>query len=231
MLIPFALLNSKEFPVVESATTYNSGASTSGTISFTTPTVNSGDLLLVILAPAFDTTLPITKPADFTELWALEDEPSGSLVSAVYYRVCDGTEDASYDWTLSASDKYPVGTMVRISGASTSNPVPVNSGPSDDWQTVGRQTTTTCASVTTTSEKNLIIRGALTYIGQRNLSWDSITEIDNVTSTGSTDAHAELIVGYDQKDAPGATGTASVTAATGSPTPYWTTFTIAIAPA
>lgn len=231
MLLPSFLPAGKAFPTVGAATTYNSGASMSGTVSLAKPgSVSEGDLLVAVLAHSHTDNFPTTPPAGWTTLW--EEDPAGanSLPSGVYWKHVGGSEPTSYDWTLAASTKYPVGLMFPVYGARGYSPIVASSGPTDDWASEGQSLISDCPSIVTPSEKSLIIRGGVVYVGQRGLSLDAATEIGNLTSTGSTSDYAELIVGYETQAQAGATGTSGLTAANSGPMPYWSNFTFAIAP-
>lgn len=105
-----------------------------GTLSVPVPTGTvSGDVLVILVSVVSSSTVPAT-PSGLTLLDSASTGPS----YASYYRVCDGTEPASYGFTVT---KRAAGISVTYSGVNTTTPINAHGAPN--------KTTTTSATATT----------------------------------------------------------------------------------
>lgn len=87
-------------------------------IVLTVPASSVGDLLFVSINWK-SATVTVTPPAGWTT--ALTPAANATMNSILYYRIVDGTETATYTWTLSVACPQS-SVMVRVSGNYTASP-------------------------------------------------------------------------------------------------------------
>lgn len=113
--------------------------STGGTLSVPVPTGTvSGDVLLIAVTVGSSSTLPAT-PSGLT---ALDSGTTGPSYGS-WYRICDGTEPASYSFTVT---KPASATARSYSGANTTTPINAHGTPNKT-----ATASATATSITTTT--------------------------------------------------------------------------------
>lgn len=113
--------------------------STGGTLIVPVPTgTASGDILLIAVTVGGSSTLPATP----TGLTALDSGTTGPSYGS-WYRICDGTEPASYSFTVSKSASA---TARSYSGADTTTPINAHGVPNKT-----ATASATATSITTTT--------------------------------------------------------------------------------
>jgi hypothetical protein len=112
----------------------------------------AGDLLVACINMA-DNTKTLSPPAGWT---AIRNDIGGAGDSAVnaysWRRVADGSEGASFVFTVSSGSGVLLGAIGRITGAHQTTPINANNGQVNDTSVNG-----TAPSVTTTSSDCLLI--------------------------------------------------------------------------
>lgn len=186
--------------------TANNTASTSCVI--TTPTVQTGDILVAVISYR-DGDTNITPPADWTQVGESPQETgtgSADVGLAVYWRhVSDaGSEPASHTFTLSLSQRN-IGALLSYSGCDTSAPI-----DDADGQTNASSTNHTIPSLDTTVANTMALWSVAVAVGMSNVGAPGGTteRIDEDVSALSLDVSEETIASS------GSTGTR--TATTGS---------------
>lgn len=146
-------------PVLEDFTSNNTGGSNSDGITLSYPaTVNSGDLLIALVGS--DNTFggdywdTIT---GWTRIGTCGDTTS-DCSGAAYYRVADGSETGTVDFTEGGFTNNATGYMLRISGADGTNPI----NDSAFGQSSSSSSSHTAPSVTTDVDDTLNIAGIVT---------------------------------------------------------------------
>lgn len=89
----------------------------------------------------------IPAPSGWTKVFGSVD------ASALFYRVCDGTEPASYTWTVGTHTGVFIVNIARVTGADTS--APINNWSKDEQSAVA--TSSTAASLTAPSPNMLLL--------------------------------------------------------------------------
>jgi hypothetical protein len=188
--------------------TANSTAGTSCAI--TTPTVQTGDVLVATISYR-DGDTNITPPDGWTQVANSPQETGTGAADvglAVFWRhVADaGSEPASHDFTLSASQRN-VGALLSYSGCDTSTPIDDAEG-----QTNTSTTNHTIPSVDTTVANTMAIWSVAVAVGASNVGHPgSATErIDEDVSALTLDVSEEAI------PSAGATGTRTATTGSGA---------------
>lgn len=122
--------------VVASATASDTTGGTSLTISTPTGTLSGHVMIAQIVCLA--TVSSMTAPAGWT---SITSSTGGAVDEYLYYRVCDGTEGASYQWTWTNTSKS-LGAIVTYSGVAAT----VVDGSVTTFN--GSSTTVSCTAIT-----------------------------------------------------------------------------------
>jgi hypothetical protein len=134
-----------------SSTSTNSGAATAGSIVITVPSgVQIHDSLIAAIA-VDGSASTITPPAGWTLLRNSNNATVGAR-SAVYWRLADGTEPATYTWNLDSS-RFVSGAMLSYSGANVFVP-PSNA----TTNTTAASTTINGSATNTTYEAGVVLQ-------------------------------------------------------------------------
>jgi len=163
-----------------------SDSNTSVTIS--TPTVNSGDLLITAVATDGDTSASIAAPVG--QGWTLIDRGTygGEVTLGVWWKLAGASEPSShaFNWT---EGQQAYGWMMRFTGHDSANPIHISS-------TAGESSSTpTSPAVTTTLSNCLILRlgafddsdiNTLPEPGNPGLSGHTAITMDKNASRGAT---------------------------------------------
>lgn len=194
-------------PVVANWTVADSGAATTTTITLTKPAdVEVDDLLLIIVGSDQDTVADWNAVTGWTQFININDGV-GDANLAVYWRICDGNEDATTDVTgPSVEERY--GWYIRVTGAAVFAPIHLIGTPvytTDNPHNV--------LEVTTTADDCLVFYGMAFDGGdaggftESGAGW---TEVDEQYSgTAGTDACG--VWGTKTMSGQGGTGDVSIT--------------------
>jgi len=123
------------------ATTANSGAAAATTVTLNLPTgTSSGDLLIATISVNGGTGITITAPSGFT----LFNRANNTTVlgQGIYYRVCDGTETSTYQWTVTSC--FVAGVLGCYTGVD-------NTAPFAGTTTLGKTSASTSATFSATT--------------------------------------------------------------------------------
>ncbi|MDY6978300.1 MAG: LamG domain-containing protein [Pseudomonadota bacterium] len=142
-------------PITPGATTTNT--SNGSPLTLDVPAgIEAGDVLIAQVAVRRDDFCffncdNISPPAGWTKI---RDDVSGPFWSrtstqTIYYRVVDGSESASYQWSF-PSDRA-AGGIVAFDGVDASNPIDVHAGQDDDSSTI------TAPSVSSTEDNSYLV--------------------------------------------------------------------------
>jgi len=192
-----------------------------GNLTITKPAgTASGDVMLATIS-ARPSAMTINPPAGWA-LYKRTEQPNGGVSTApggmtllTYYKAAGGAEPANYTWTLANPQNDGggvVGTITRVSGVDTANPIDVYVDA-----LTGNGLVHSAPSVTTTVPNTLLV-ASITYLSSRNFGAPSgiagITERAEVRAPTSDNAIGiTLLVATVPKASAGATGTVSATAA------------------
>src|SRR5688572_29479437 len=187
-------------PIWESSTTAT-GTGNSVVISKPSGTV-SGDLLVAgVMFEKGTGVTTLSAPAGWTLL--LRTNQVGDIGMQTYYRIADGTDGASFTFTLNNSPKWAAG-ISRISGVDQVGPIHVSAGGSSG----GTASTSVVAPSITTTIPNTLILAFFTNKHQSTYTGVS-TERYDVPNTANG-LPSNMLASYGQSVA-GSTGTKTAT--------------------
>ncbi len=217
---------SGSFVVFESCTEAKVVGATSVSPSLpTSPALSNGDLLVAVVAVDGNEAIS-ESTGDWTEV---SDTVSNSAVTmAVYTRVVDGTEAASYTFSWSGSEDA-VSFILHFSGTSGDSQPYVASSVSTGTTGTPQAPSVDTSSNDVNTENNLILRiGAWDGIGQGYDPGVIISAHSNINQDYSTGAIGAVTgaAAYEQQPGAGASGTADFL----SGTEEWITQSLAIEP-
>jgi len=166
-----------------------------GNLTITKPAgTASGDVMLATIS-ARPSAMTINPPAGWA-LYKRTEQPNGGVSTApggmtllTYYKAAGGAEPANYTWTLANPQNDGggvVGTITRVSGVDTANPIDVYVDA-----LTGNGVVHSAPSVTTTVPNTLLV-ASITYLSSRNFGAPSgiagITERAEVRAPTSDNA-------------------------------------------
>ena len=128
-----------------------SAVTTTGTLTITKPSgtaFNDGLVASIAVTPSSAT---ITPPSDWTLVRRLNNAGPTSNSLAVYYKVANGVEPASYTWTTSGAT-FTVGGVQSFSGIDTATPIDVENG-----QSTASSLSHAAPAITTTVANTMIV--------------------------------------------------------------------------
>lgn len=120
-------------------------------LTITTPTTNTGDLLIAAVATDGDTSLSLSPPAGegWTEIDV--DDYSNDVTLGVWWKLTESSESSSHQFSWSNAEPA-YGWIMRFSGHNSADPI-------DAWSDYGQYSATpTSPAVTTTVNNALILR-------------------------------------------------------------------------
>lgn len=189
-------------PTIRGSPTTATGTGTSVVVNVPANAVK-GDVL--VLGLASDVVVTVTKPGSWTLVRRTVDTAAGNdQVLETYTKVVDGTETASYTWTLSASNAFCAAMQIVQDAQQTVTP------HKEAGQENAAGVTGTAPSVTTTIPNCLLIgmfASDISPSGAVTTTSGMTTEIVDI-NTGSW---ANLAIYTEQVAATGATGTRTCT--------------------
>jgi hypothetical protein len=183
-------------PTPTSAAIAQRGTATTGTTTNTSLTIDkptgvvSGDVMLVSIAQVGNNSVdPASNGWTVVAGASLSGKPKSR--GAVLYRVADGTEEASFAFTLGRRTTGAVGSIVAFSGVDTSGATPFDVIP--EAILAGSGTNVGATAITTASANAAVImfgmaaNGAPTWSGWTTTSPGALTELyDSQNSSGAS---------------------------------------------
>lgn len=207
------------------------GTATSATTTNTTLTINrptgvvTGDVMIVNITQTGNTTTRASLTG-WTPVVAGQ-QSTGTRYSTVLYRVADGTEGASFAFTLGTGTTSAVGSIIAFSGVDATV---FDVTPGTTLQTGGSRTITANGITTTTPGAAVVfLAGAGGSDGDIYSNWTGTTPTINEVMDFSTGVSTNNSVGaaWGIRATAGSTGNGSVTV---DGTYYWAGILIALRP-
>jgi hypothetical protein len=191
-------------------------ASGSNTLIINKPTgVVAGDVMIVNIMK-YDGTSAITTPSlsGWTLIAGSALSGSNLRYGGILYRVADGTEGASFTFTIGSGIDYAAGAITAFSGVDVSGATPFDVSPGTISTPAGTATTLTVTSITTsTANAAVIMFGMNSNSTPRTFSTFSTTSPGTLTEIydylGAT--YERVGAGWAIKSTAGSTGTSSLT--------------------
>ena len=189
--------------------TTNTTATTSLTINKPTGVV-SGDLMIASISQRASGTAP-TAPVGWTLISSTAFGASGARAAALFYRLANGTEGATFTFTLAAGSTDGSGGIVAYAGVDQTTPIDV-AGAFKDTSVVN--TAVTANAITTVTANALVLMFGVTsdtaaggtWSGWTTTSPGALTELFDAASTNTSVGAAAAT-----KATAGSTGTGSAT--------------------
>jgi hypothetical protein len=186
--------------------------------------VSAGHVLVCGVTALGGTNTTITAPAGWTLL--LREDHGTTRASAVYLRVADGTEPATYRWDFGTSAKQPVGIMGAWRRVDQQNPTDVAVAVFED---VNYSTANAAPSVTTVTGGCMLVTFHATKTEVTFTPGVTMSELAEVSTTTGTNDSSAMMADERLGVFPGETGTRTAIQSAATNSKHG--FTVALRPA
>lgn len=188
------------------------------TVVINKPACNNGDVLLLFW---YITTYPgaVTWTPDAAFTYIGTSQPENYIGQRAYYRVVNGTEGATFTFTVSANRRMSLGILV-LRGANVSAPLNAYSAST----TTGNSVNLACPSLTTTVADCLLAYSVYAYQANPDIT------ADPAGMTAYWEYANALQTAYEAETNPQALGATGIKTAVSDTSTRWAAMMVAIAP-